>query len=142
MVGQTGLIPRAGWDEGILKVDGGMTLGEKATLTITGYVTPRILTWTRLTSCTISSDYAYGKRGFPDLIPPNSTLILYVHPAILLKEPSLTPRPQRRSTQRHQRQDDVVQGLSQVAAQQVCWWTCVPGPRRGFRSSNETEITL
>lgn len=25
-----------GWDEGVLSVDGGMTLGEKATLTITG----------------------------------------------------------------------------------------------------------
>lgn len=27
----------AGWDEGVLSVDGGMSLGEKATLTITGY---------------------------------------------------------------------------------------------------------
>ncbi|KAK3069363.1 hypothetical protein LTR53_012350 [Teratosphaeriaceae sp. CCFEE 6253] len=26
-----------GWDEGVLSVDGGMTLGEKSTLTITGY---------------------------------------------------------------------------------------------------------
>lgn len=26
-----------GWDEGVLSTDGGMTLGEKATLTITGY---------------------------------------------------------------------------------------------------------
>jgi FK506-binding protein 1 len=26
-----------GWDEGVLSVDGGMTLGEKATLVITGY---------------------------------------------------------------------------------------------------------
>lgn len=25
----------AGWDEGVLSVDGGMTLGEKCTLTIT-----------------------------------------------------------------------------------------------------------
>lgn len=25
-----------GWDEGVLSVDGGMSLGEKATLTITG----------------------------------------------------------------------------------------------------------
>ncbi|KAK3686996.1 Fork head 1 [Vermiconidia calcicola] len=48
-----------GWDEGILSVDGGMTLGEKATLTITG-------------------DYAYGDRGFPGLIPPNATLIFDV----------------------------------------------------------------
>ncbi|KAI9693117.1 MAG: FK506 binding protein proline rotamase rapamycin-binding protein [Bathelium mastoideum] len=32
-----------GWDDGILKADGGMSLGEKATLTI-------------------SSDYAYGDR--------------------------------------------------------------------------------
>ena len=36
-----------------------MTLGEKATLLITG-------------------DYAYGDRGFPGLIPANATLILYV----------------------------------------------------------------
>ncbi|KAK4963737.1 Fork head 1 [Elasticomyces elasticus] len=48
-----------GWDEGILSVDGGMTLGEKCTLTITG-------------------DYAYGDRGFPGLIPPNATLIFDV----------------------------------------------------------------
>ncbi|KAF2212623.1 hypothetical protein CERZMDRAFT_111714 [Cercospora zeae-maydis SCOH1-5] len=48
-----------GWDEGILSTDGGMTLGEKATLTITG-------------------DYAYGSRGFPGLIPPNATLIFDV----------------------------------------------------------------
>lgn len=46
-----------GWDEGILETDGGMTLGEKAKLTITG-------------------DYAYGSRGFPGLIPPNATLVL------------------------------------------------------------------
>ncbi|KAK3677790.1 hypothetical protein LTR78_002640 [Recurvomyces mirabilis] len=46
-----------GWDEGVLSTDGGMTLGEKATLTITG-------------------DYAYGDRGFPGLIPANATLIL------------------------------------------------------------------
>lgn len=26
----------AGWDEGVLSTDGGMSLGEKATLTITG----------------------------------------------------------------------------------------------------------
>ncbi|KAK5107459.1 Fork head 1 [Meristemomyces frigidus] len=48
-----------GWDEGVLSTDGGMTLGEKATLTITG-------------------DYAYGSRGFPGLIPPNATLIFDV----------------------------------------------------------------
>ncbi|KAF2763902.1 FKBP peptidyl-prolyl cis-trans isomerase [Teratosphaeria nubilosa] len=49
-----------GWDEGVLSADGGMSLGEKATLTITG-------------------DYAYGDRGFPGLIPPNATLIFDVH---------------------------------------------------------------
>jgi FK506-binding protein 1 len=46
-----------GWDDGVLKTEGGMTLGEKATLTISG-------------------DYAYGERGYPGLIPPNATLIL------------------------------------------------------------------
>lgn len=46
-----------GWDEGILSADGGMTLGEKATLII-------------------SPDYGYGARGFPGHIPPNSTLVL------------------------------------------------------------------
>jgi len=44
-----------GWDEGVME----MSLGEKSTLTITG-------------------DYAYGDRGFPNLIPPNSTLIFDV----------------------------------------------------------------
>jgi FK506-binding protein 1 len=39
-----------------------MTLGEKATLLITG-------------------DYAYGARGFPGLIPANATLTLYVYTA-------------------------------------------------------------
>lgn len=29
----------SGWDEGIVQTDGGMTLGEKSTLLITGYVT-------------------------------------------------------------------------------------------------------
>ena len=48
-----------GWDEGVLNADGGMTLGEKTTFTITG-------------------DYAYGDRGFPGLIPPNATLIFDV----------------------------------------------------------------
>merc|ERR1712080_782429 len=48
-----------GWDEGIIETDGGMTLGEKATLLITG-------------------DYAYGDRGFPGLIPANATLIFDV----------------------------------------------------------------
>jgi len=48
-----------GWDEGVLTQDGGMSLGEKSTLTITG-------------------DYAYGDRGFPGLIPPNATLIFDV----------------------------------------------------------------
>jgi len=45
-----------GWDEGVTE----MSLGEKSTLTISG-------------------DYAYGDRGFPGLIPPNSTLIFDVH---------------------------------------------------------------
>jgi FK506-binding protein 1 len=44
-----------GWDEGVM----GMSLGEEATLTI-------------------SSDYAYGDRGFPGRIPPNATLIFDV----------------------------------------------------------------
>jgi len=50
-----------GWDDGIIGADGkeGMSLGEKARLTIT-------------------SDYAYGDRGFPGLIPPGSTLIFDV----------------------------------------------------------------
>ncbi|KAI4739118.1 hypothetical protein E4T45_15052 [Aureobasidium sp. EXF-8846] len=48
-----------GWDEGIVKEDGGMSLGEKATLTI-------------------SSDYGYGDRGFPGAIPPKATLIFDV----------------------------------------------------------------
>ncbi|KAF2235642.1 peptidyl-prolyl cis-trans isomerase [Viridothelium virens] len=48
-----------GWDDGILKANGGMSLGEKATLTI-------------------SSDFAYGERGFPGHIPPNATLVFDV----------------------------------------------------------------
>ncbi|KAK5122476.1 Fork head 1 [Meristemomyces frigidus] len=48
-----------GWDEGVLNADGGMSLGEKSTLTITG-------------------DYAYGDKGFPGLIPPNATLVFDV----------------------------------------------------------------
>ena len=41
-----------GWDEGLRK----MSLGEQATLTC-------------------SPDYAYGARGFPPIIPPNSVLV-------------------------------------------------------------------
>ncbi|EME39541.1 hypothetical protein DOTSEDRAFT_48019 [Dothistroma septosporum NZE10] len=48
-----------GWDEGVISTDGGMSLGEKATLIITG-------------------DYAYGSRGFPGLIPANATLVFDV----------------------------------------------------------------
>ncbi|TFK38731.1 hypothetical protein BDQ12DRAFT_683243 [Crucibulum laeve] len=40
-----------GWDEGVPQ----LSLGEKAVLTAT-------------------PDYAYGNRGFPPVIPPNSTL--------------------------------------------------------------------
>ncbi|RPB03722.1 FK506-binding protein 1 [Choiromyces venosus 120613-1] len=42
-----------GWDEAVPK----MSLGECSKLTITG-------------------DFAYGERGFPNLIPPNATLVL------------------------------------------------------------------
>jgi FK506-binding protein 1 len=50
-----------GWDEGILGslTSPGMSLGEKATLTI-------------------SPDYGYGERGFPGHIPPNSSLVFDV----------------------------------------------------------------
>ncbi|KAF9892224.1 hypothetical protein FE257_002000 [Aspergillus nanangensis] len=44
-----------GWDEGVPQ----MSLGEKAVLTI-------------------SSDFGYGSRGFPGLIPANSTLVFEV----------------------------------------------------------------
>lgn len=44
-----------GWDEGIVS----MQKGERAKLTIT-------------------PDYAYGPRGYPPVIPPNSTLIFDV----------------------------------------------------------------
>ncbi|OBT68553.1 hypothetical protein VE03_01730 [Pseudogymnoascus sp. 23342-1-I1] len=45
-----------GWDEGVVS----MKVGEKATLDIT-------------------SDYAYGDRGFPGAIPANSDLIFDVY---------------------------------------------------------------
>jgi FKBP-type peptidyl-prolyl cis-trans isomerase len=44
-----------GWDEGVLT----MKVGEKAVLTC-------------------SPDFAYGARGFPPVIPPNSTLVFDV----------------------------------------------------------------
>ncbi|KAK6536594.1 FK506-binding protein 1A [Arthrobotrys megalospora] len=51
-----------GWDVGILGGENGivaMRVGEKAKLTI-------------------SSDYAYGERGFPPVIPPKATLVFEV----------------------------------------------------------------
>ncbi|KAL4803972.1 hypothetical protein BDV18DRAFT_162383 [Aspergillus unguis] len=51
-----------GWDQGVL----GMALGEKAILTI-------------------SSDYGYGKRGFPGLIPPHSGLVFEVELKQIIK---------------------------------------------------------
>ena len=44
-----------GWDEGVPQ----LSLGEKANLTCT-------------------PDYAYGAKGYPPVIPPNSTLIFEV----------------------------------------------------------------
>lgn len=44
-----------GWDEGVAT----MKVGERANLTC-------------------SPDYAYGARGFPPVIPPNSTLVFDV----------------------------------------------------------------
>mmetsp|Transcript_11644 Transcript_11644/g.29849 ORF Transcript_11644/g.29849 Transcript_11644/m.29849 type:complete len:109 (-) Transcript_11644:132-458(-) len=44
-----------GWDEGVAQ----MTKGQRANLTCT-------------------PDYAYGPRGFPPVIPPNSTLVFDV----------------------------------------------------------------
>ncbi|CAD5111670.1 DgyrCDS955 [Dimorphilus gyrociliatus] len=44
-----------GWDEGVSQ----MSVGERAKLTC-------------------SPDYAYGSKGFPGLIPPNSTLVFDV----------------------------------------------------------------
>ncbi|BCR99092.1 FKBP-type peptidyl-prolyl cis-trans isomerase [Aspergillus luchuensis] len=52
-IGVGGLIK--GWDEAVPQ----MSVGEKAILTI-------------------SPDYGYGPRGFPGLIPPNSTLVFEV----------------------------------------------------------------
>lgn len=46
------LLTRAGWDEGVPQ----LSLGQKAKLICT-------------------PDYAYGERGFPPVIPANSTLI-------------------------------------------------------------------
>ncbi|CAO3644589.1 unnamed protein product [Cunninghamella echinulata] len=44
-----------GWDEGVVQ----LSVGEKARLTAT-------------------SDYAYGPRGIPGVIPPNATLVFDV----------------------------------------------------------------
>ena len=44
-----------GWDEGMMQ----MSIGQRANLTC-------------------SPDYAYGPRGFPPVIPPNSTLVFDV----------------------------------------------------------------
>lgn len=54
-----------------------MTLGEKATLLITGYAHPRSpKSCERANANLINSDYAYGAQGFPGLIPANATLVL------------------------------------------------------------------
>ncbi|KAL4937656.1 hypothetical protein BDV06DRAFT_226758 [Aspergillus oleicola] len=52
-----------GWDEGVQQ----MTLGERAILTI-------------------SSDYGYGKKGFPGLIPPDSGLVFEVELKRIIKK--------------------------------------------------------
>jgi FK506-binding protein 1 len=44
-----------GWDEGVAQ----MSVGQRANLTC-------------------SPDYAYGQRGYPGVIPPNSTLVFDV----------------------------------------------------------------
>lgn len=55
-----------------------MSLGEKATLTITGYAQQSInhMHGKHEILTTRYSDYAYGAQGFPGLIPPNATLVL------------------------------------------------------------------
>ncbi len=54
-----------------------MTLGEKSTLTITGFVSYLTDLWSHGKETDLTcSDYAYGDRGFPGLIPKNATLIL------------------------------------------------------------------
>uniref|UniRef100_A0A8C6LBE8 peptidylprolyl isomerase n=1 Tax=Nothobranchius furzeri TaxID=105023 RepID=A0A8C6LBE8_NOTFU len=65
-----------GWDEGVAQ----MSLGQVARLTV-------------------SPDYAYGSRGYPPVIPPNSTLIFEVE---LLKFQALqkSAHPQWRKTAR------------------------------------------
>lgn len=40
-----------GWDEGITTLDGGMSLGEKAVLTITGYV------------CTVTPEHSFQETS-------------------------------------------------------------------------------